>query len=144
MRKLSTLWSTGVPISISVGGLLAVSLLAKSLQNGAIPLWVISTNKLLNFTYTMQLMVLPISFVAMALIYFYNKKNFKTFLRLKIDSTNTSAEKNNWKLLGPIVAVAFTLGTVSYMSIGVISFAIHFLQDIVIFGAGAMILAGQH
>jgi uncharacterized protein len=122
MRKLiSTMGSIGIPIAISGAGLLSVALLAMSLQNGATPLWVISENKLLNFTYTMQLMVLPISFIAMTLIYFYNKESFKTFLRLKIGLANTSAEENNWKFLGPLVAVAFTLGTMSYMSVGVIS-----------------------
>jgi len=70
----------------------------------------------------MQLMALPISFVAMALIYFYDKASFKIFLRLKIGLANTSsAEENNWKFLGPVVAVAFTLGTMFYMSAGVIS-----------------------
>ena len=121
MKKLiSTIGNISIPIVISVAGLLSVTLLAMSLQNGTIPLWSISRNKELNFTFTMQMMELCISFLAVILMYFYNKENFKTFLNLKISFSNTSA-KNNWKFLGPIVAVGFTLGTMSYMSVGVIS-----------------------
>jgi membrane protease YdiL (CAAX protease family) len=42
-------------------------------------------------------------------------------LRFKKTPGNTSSEKNNWRSLGPVVAVAFTLGTMSYMSVGVAS-----------------------
>ena len=119
-KQISALGAIAIPVAISVTGVLSVALLVMSLQNGTIPLWMISENKLLNLTYTMQLMALPISLVAMTLIYFYKKENFKTFFRLGPADTS-SAEENNWKFLGPLVAVAFTLGTMSYMSAGVIS-----------------------
>jgi len=123
VRKLIfTLENIGIPIAISVVGLLSVALLAMSLQHGEITLWVISENKLVNFTYTVQLMALPISFVAMTLLYFYNKEGFRTFISLKIGFVNTSSsEENNWRFVGPLVAIPFTLGTMSYMSVAVIS-----------------------
>ncbi len=122
MRKLiATLGNIGIPIAISVTGLLSVALLAIFLQNGTIPLLAVSGNKLLNFTYTMQLMALSISFVAITIMYFYNKEGFKNFFKLKISFANTPAEENNWKFLGPVMAVIFTFGTVSYMWVGVVS-----------------------
>jgi membrane protease YdiL (CAAX protease family) len=93
-----------------------------SLQNGTIPLWEISENKLLNLSYSIQVMALAISLVAITSLYIYKKESFKTFFRFKIRLAKpTSDEENNWKFLGPIIAVAFTLGTMSYMSGGVIS-----------------------
>lgn len=118
---LPILGSIAIPITISALGLLSVTLLALFLQNGTIPLWTISENKLLNFTYTMQLMELPISFVAIAVLYFYNKDSFRAFFRLRIDLAGTSEEENTWKFFGPVAAVAFTLGTMSYMSLSVVS-----------------------
>jgi hypothetical protein len=60
-KQISTLGCIVITIAISVTGLLSVAFLAMSLQNGTIPLWAISGNKLLNITYTTQLMALPIS-----------------------------------------------------------------------------------
>jgi membrane protease YdiL (CAAX protease family) len=57
----------------------------------------------------------------MALLYLHNKESFKNFFRLNIGSAKKSDEENRWKFLGPVVALAFTLGTILYMSVGVIS-----------------------
>ncbi len=105
-----------IPVLISFAGLASVLYVSMSLQGGTIPLWNVSQNKLLNFTITMQLMALPISFVAMALLYLYDKENFKLFFRFRSD---TASAENNWKFLGPLVAVGFTFGTMFYMSVGV-------------------------
>ena len=120
-RQISTLGSIIIPIAISVTGILSLAFLGMSLQNGTIPLWVVSENRLLNLTYAMQLMMLLISLAALTLIYFYKKESFTTFFKFKIRMANTSAEENSWKFLGPMIAVAFTLGTMSYMSAGVVS-----------------------
>lgn len=92
-----------------------MSLIAFLLQNGTIPVWTISSYKIVNFTFTMQLMVLPVSFVALALTYWYDKERFKTFFRLGTTS------QNNWNLYGPLMAVAFTLGTTFLMAVSVSS-----------------------
>lgn len=93
-----------------------MSLIAYLLDNGMIPLLKISPYKMVNLTFTMQMMVLPISFIAMALLYLYNSAGFKAFFRLGIASKN-----NDWNFYGPILAVSLTLGTTLLMSIGVTS-----------------------
>jgi membrane protease YdiL (CAAX protease family) len=116
-QLISTRGHIAIPIVIGAGGLLSMSLIAYFLQNGTLPLWVISQHKIVNFTFTMQMMVLPISFAAMTLIYLYDRKGFKTFFRLGI----SFSKNNNWNFYGSIVAVSFTLGTTLLMSIGVTS-----------------------
>lgn len=112
----------GVPIAIGVGGVLSMSLIAHFLQNRTLPWWVISQHKVVNFTATMQLMVLPISFLALLLMYLYDRKSFKEFFRVGISfGVATSNQERNWKSFGPLLAVAFTLGTTMLMSVGVIS-----------------------
>jgi uncharacterized protein len=63
----------------------------------------------------MQMMVLPISFMAMAFIYLYNREGFKTFFRF------TLPKNNNWNFYGPMMAFSFTLGTALFMTISVTS-----------------------
>ncbi|MCW5910531.1 MAG: CPBP family intramembrane metalloprotease [Cyclobacteriaceae bacterium] len=104
-----------IPVVIGSGGLLSMWLIAYLLQNGMLPLWVISQHKIVNFTLTMQIMVLPISFIALALLYIYNRESFKKFFRIAID------KENNWNFYGPIMAVAFTIGTLLLMSVDVMS-----------------------
>jgi membrane protease YdiL (CAAX protease family) len=106
-----------VPIAIGAGGLLSMSLIAYLLQNGTLPLWVISQHKIVNITFTMQIMVLPISFIAMTLAYLYSREGFKTFFSFG----KSLSKSNNWNFYGPITAASFTLGTAFLMSIGVTS-----------------------
>jgi hypothetical protein len=73
-----------IPILVTTGGLLAVAAIAYSLQTGMIALWPVSHHELVNFTFTMQMLELPVSFLAIALTYVYNREGFKTFFRFKI------------------------------------------------------------
>jgi len=107
-----------LPIAISVSGVLTMSLIAFLLRTNTISAWTISDHAIVNFTFTMQMMVLPISFLAIGLMYRYNRDSIKTFFRLGITS---STESNNWNFYGPAMAVAFTLGTISYMAVSVTS-----------------------
>jgi membrane protease YdiL (CAAX protease family) len=106
-----------IPISIAVGGLLFMSSSAYLLEPGVIPLITISAYKMVNLTFTMQLLVLPVSFSALALMYLYHKDGFKTFFRPGI----AFSDDNGWNYYGLTVAVWFTLGTIGLMSFGVIS-----------------------
>lgn len=90
-----------------------MSLIAFLLQKGTIPLWDISAHKILNLTFTMQMLVLPVSFIALLLIRLYNKENFNRFFRLGF------SKNNKWNSYGPLIAVSFTVGTAMLMSIGV-------------------------
>lgn len=91
-------------------------LIAQLLDNGILPVWNITENKLVNLTFTTQFMVLPMSFVALIASYFYDKENFKIFFRFSFKSPDKT-----WDLYGPLVAIGFTLGNVMMMSFGVIS-----------------------
>jgi membrane protease YdiL (CAAX protease family) len=103
------------PIAIAVGGLLSVILIAWLLDHKIFPLLVISDHSLVNLTFTMQMMVFPISFIAMGLLYLYNREGFKTFFRLGF------ANNPDWNLNGLLIGVAFTLGNVFMMSMSVTS-----------------------
>lgn len=106
------------PVIISAGGLLLIALLAYRFQNGALPLLNISHHKLVNLTFTLQVTMLSISFIALAIMYIGYRKNFASFFRLGILQTD---KKNNWNLYGPAVAALFTLGTIFLMSASVIA-----------------------
>jgi membrane protease YdiL (CAAX protease family) len=97
----------GISLAAAVGRLLG---------SGTIPVWTISENMEINFSFTLQVMVLVVSFAAIGFVYFFDKTSFKTFFRLR-----TSRAENDWNTLGPVVAIAFTLGTTMYMSFAVAS-----------------------
>src|SRR5262245_13264971 len=103
--------SIAPPIIVTLTGLLLVGAIAYFLRIGTIPSWSVSQHKLVNFTLTMQLLELPVSFLAIAFTYFYNREGFKTFFRMNISFSN-----NEWSVFGPIIALAFTLGTALMMS----------------------------
>jgi uncharacterized protein len=118
MQKMITQFrQTGVPVIIGAGGLLSMTLIAYLLQKERLPLWVISEHEMVNFTFTMQAMVLLLSFMALAFIYLYDRKGFRTFFRF---SPFASHPENNWKFYGPATLISFTLGTMLLMSASVI------------------------
>src|SRR6476661_4362015 len=103
---MSRLRRIAIPILVSATGISLAAAIAWLLGNGTIPTWSISENKEINFTFTMQVIVLVVSFAAIGFIYFFDKTSFETFFRLR-----TSREKNDWSALGPVIAIGFTLGT---------------------------------
>ena len=102
-----------VPILVSVSGVTIMLLLSRFLQNGTIPVWTIWDNLEVNFTFTMQMLMLPVSFTAVLFIYVYHRPAFITFFTIRIRST--TEEGVDWNLLGPLLAVVFTMGTTMYM-----------------------------
>ena len=92
-------------------------MIARLLNDHTIPLWIISQNDDVNLTFTTQFMVLPISFVALGLMYLVNKNNFKEYFRFPVRS---SGEEDTWNVYGPAVAIGFTMGTAMLMSFNVI------------------------
>jgi membrane protease YdiL (CAAX protease family) len=107
-----------IPIAISLSGLLSMTLIAQLLQNGTLHLWVISPYQIVNFTFTMQMMALPVSFIAIVFMYFYNREGFKTFFRPAI---TLSGKASDWNTYGMIMSVAFTSGTLLLMSPSVVA-----------------------
>jgi len=106
-----------LPVLVTAAGLLAVAGIAYALRTGVISLWPVSRHELVNFTFTMQMLELGVSSLAIAFTYFYNRDAFKTFFRLKI----SFSQDDEWTAYGPIVAIGFTLGTVMMMSMNVAS-----------------------
>ena len=105
-----------IPVLVSAMGVSMAAAIALLVGNGTISTWVISENKEINFSFTLQIMVLVVSFAAMGFVYLFDKTNFETFFRL-----TTSGEEDDWNTLGPVLAVGFTLGTTMYMSFTVTS-----------------------
>jgi membrane protease YdiL (CAAX protease family) len=106
------------PIAIGSVGLFTMSLIGYLLQEGQLPLLTISKFKIVNFTFTMQIYVLPLSFIGLVFLFFYDKNAFRSFFRfrLKADKPHNS----NWQTSGPILAIAFTVGISVLMSFNVI------------------------
>ena len=113
MNKLRRI---AIPVLVSAMGVSLAAAIGLLLGNGTISTWAISENKEINFSFTLQIMVLFVSFAALGFVYFFDKTGFETFFRLR-----ASREKNNWNTLGPVLAVGFTLGTMMYMSFAVSS-----------------------
>jgi len=95
----------GISLAAAIGWLL---------DNGTIPTWAIWENKEISLSFTLQVMVLVVSFAAIGFVYFFDKTSLKTFFRLR-----GSRKENDWNTLGPIVGIGFTLGTTMYMSFAV-------------------------
>src|SRR5687768_6987561 len=112
----SQLKQVATPILIGLAGLLSMTLIAFLLNNGSLPTWRISKYNIVNFTFTMQAMVLPISIIAIIIMHRYHKKGFKTFFRA---GDRSYIKKNNWNVYGPLLAVGITIANVVFMSMSV-------------------------
>lgn len=106
------------PIVVAVIGLLSMTLLAFLLQNDKINAWKISDVKMVNITFTLQLITLFISFLAIGVMWLYDRQRFDQFFRL---GSTGREEGANWRLYGPVVAIGFTLGNAALMSMAVSS-----------------------
>lgn len=98
-----------------------MSTLAYLLNTGVITPWRIHSNETVNITFTLQMMMLPLSLVMIVLTRAINRENFRTFFRLGISFRPGQGDDQNWNTLGPMFALAFTGGTIMLMSIGVMS-----------------------
>lgn len=117
MRQRSIFMAILTPVVIGSGGVLLMSLTGQYLFTGILPLLTVSPHKVVNSTFTMQLMILPFSFIAMGMLYWFRKDEFKTFFRLGF----SQAENHNWNAYGPIAAILFTMGTAGLMSVSATS-----------------------
>lgn len=103
-----------IPIAIGVTGLASMTAIAQLLHHKVIPVWKFSDYSMVNHTVTMQLMVLPISFIALVLLRFNYRDGFKTFFRWGMRSS-----EHEWGTYGPVTAIALTIGTILLMFMGV-------------------------
>jgi uncharacterized protein len=65
---------------------------------------------------TMQMMMLPISFLALLLMYLYDREKWKKFFRAGFRSPG---KENNWNVYGLLMLTGFTLGNALLMSFSV-------------------------
>jgi hypothetical protein len=94
-------------------------LITRLLEGDVLPVWSLWDNPEVNFTFTMQMLMLPVSFAAIMFVYLYDRQAFVRFFNIRVRLTGEPAE--NWIALGPLLAVLFTLGTTMYMSTSVIA-----------------------
>src|SRR5262245_60172725 len=116
---MRTALSLASPVIVCIAGLLTVLLIVINLQNGNLPMLPVSTNKEINFSWTMQLMTLPVSFAAIALAFLINPENAKMFFRFTLRAGPN--DNTDWNFGGPAVLIVFALGTVMFMAIPVAS-----------------------
>lgn len=107
------------PVSVGIVGLFTMAVIGYSLQAGHLSLLTISKFKLVNFTFTMQLYVLPLSFIGLLYLYFYNKNAFHKFFKFHLNGDKESS--SNWKTLGPTVLIGFAIATALFMSFNVLA-----------------------
>jgi len=111
---------TAVPVLIAIAGLLTSLFIARGLETGKIAGLSISGNRLLNFTWNMQLMILPVSLAAIGAAFAFDRKNARSFFRFSLGyARQAGAQESEWPVIGPLIALAFTLGTIMYMSFSV-------------------------
>jgi uncharacterized protein len=118
LKPVSKSISIVIPVIIGLGGLLLMTLIAYLLHKGTLPTWEISEHKILNFTFTMQFMALPLSFLAIGFMFIYRKEYATKFFRLAIKPTDKNSQ---WLAYGPMVGMLLTLGTGLFMSGGVMA-----------------------
>jgi membrane protease YdiL (CAAX protease family) len=107
-----------IPILVGSIGLTSMTLIANFLHKGILPLIEVSPHKIVSHTFTMQIMVLPLSFAAVGFMFFYDREKFRKFFRASlVESSGT----NNWNFLGPVLAIVITLGNALLMSTAVIA-----------------------
>jgi uncharacterized protein len=119
LQESSSTWSFIFPITVGAVGLFTMALIGYSLQVGYLSVLNVSAFKLVNFTFTMQLYVLPLSFIGLLYLYFYNKNSFHSFFKFQLNRGKEPS--SNWKALGPIVLIAFAIGTSFFMSFNVLA-----------------------
>jgi len=108
-----------VPIFVGTGGVLSNVLITKLLEKGVLPVSSLWDSPEVNFSFTLQMLMLPVSLAAVMFVYFFDRQAFARFFRFRVKHAGSRAE--NWIVLGPVLAVMFTLGTTMYMSASVIS-----------------------
>jgi membrane protease YdiL (CAAX protease family) len=102
-----------LPIVIGAAGIFMASYIAYLLQTGRMSLLIISTFKVVNFTFTMQLYILPLSFLGLLFLFVYDRSAFRRFFKFRLKTGDDNG--SDWQTLGPIIAIAFTMGTVMLM-----------------------------
>jgi hypothetical protein len=90
-----------------------------ALQRGGLNLLAVSRQPEVNYTFTTQMWMLLVSSVALLVMFLWRKESFRTFFR--IGGSTSSDEGSDWRVIGPLTAIGFTMGTMMYMSARVVA-----------------------
>ncbi len=116
------------PPLIGLAGVLFMLLASRMLSAGAWPLLSLTPYPEINLKMTLQLMVLPVSFLVIGLIYLYDRAAIRKFFRR--GELDASAEPiawlgirtgSRWVEVGRSIAIIITAGTAVFMAISVIT-----------------------
>jgi uncharacterized protein len=106
-----------IPIVVGSCGIFAMSYIGYLLRED-VALLTISEFKVVNYTFTMQLYVLPLSFVAILFVFVYDRNAFRSYFRFTLKSKDT---ESTWASFGPIITIAFAMGLAALMSFEVMA-----------------------
>lgn len=116
-----------LPPLIGLAGIACMILISRLQQKAYLPTIALTAYEELNVVFTKQLIVLPISFVAIGLIYLYGRKSSVRFFRkgelfapaqpLRVLGIT---EDDTWKQVGPRLAAILASGTAGFMIIAVV------------------------
>lgn len=115
------------PPLIGLIGYLSMIFISLMLSNGHLPILGITAFNQLNFLITMQLFILPLSFLVLGIMFFYDQKNFRLFFGKGDINAKSEAIKllgfqkeSSWKKVGPIVLILVTIVTIVFTSLAVL------------------------
>lgn len=102
-------------------------LVSRMLSGGGLHVLGITAYRQLNFLITMQLLVLPVSFVVLGAIYLYDRKNFRLFLRkgdvfaeAKPVRVLGLRKSTTWRTAGPVLTVVVAAATLAFTTSAVL------------------------
>jgi uncharacterized protein len=107
-----------LPIAVGATGLIIMGYIGYLLQRGHLAMLQISEYKLVNFTFTMQAYVLPLSLSGILFLFFYNRNSFYTFFRFTLKDRQ---DPTGWHKSGPLMLVGFAIVTAAFLSINVLA-----------------------
>ena len=109
---------------LGVGYMLLISYLLKV---GDLQAFALTSYEAINAILTIQVFVLPISFLVLGIMFLYNRKHFREFLRIGEINAPTEPlkilgikESDTWKKVGFSFVLILGLGTAIFMTIAVL------------------------
>ncbi len=116
-----------VPPLIGLTGIISMILISEMLSHDHLPILGITAYNQLNFLLTMQLFILPVSFLVLGAMYLYERVNFRLFFRAGDVFANAHPVKllgfrntSTWKKVGPVITLIATIVTMVFTTITII------------------------
>lgn len=117
-----------IPPLIGLIGIAWMLLVSSFLNNNNIQEIGFTAYQQINLVLTMQILVFPVSFILLGVLYLYNRKNFLKYFRIgNINAYSKPLkilgikETDSWKKIGFTIACILAAGTTIFMTIAVIN-----------------------